>query len=77
MDLETYRKIGQNAAKYVKGEKVTPVECTNDPMVRAKYQVKAALMHIVETAVSYTHLIDTDEANAAKIATGNTVTIIK
>lgn len=49
MDLETYRKIGQNAAKYVKGEKVTPVECTNDPMVRAKYQVKAALMHIVET----------------------------
>ena len=25
------------------------VECTNDPMVRAKYQVKAALMHIVET----------------------------
>lgn len=49
MDLETYRKIGRNAAKYVKGEKVTPIECTNDPMVRAKYQVKAALMHIVET----------------------------
>lgn len=49
MDLDTYRKVGQNAAKYVKGEKVTPVECTNDPMVRAKYQVKAALMHIIET----------------------------
>lgn len=49
MDLETYRKIGRNAARYVKGEKVTPIECTNDPMVRAKYQVKAALMHIVET----------------------------
>ena len=49
MTLETYRKIGQNAARYVKGEKVTPVECTNDPMVRAKYQVKAALMHMVET----------------------------
>lgn len=49
MDLETYRKIGRNAAKYVKGEKVTPIECTNDPMIRAKYQVKAALMHIVET----------------------------
>lgn len=49
MDLETYRKIGQNAAKYVKGEKVTPIECTNDPMVRAKFQVKAALMHIIET----------------------------
>lgn len=49
MDLDTYRKIGKNAAKYVKGEKVTPIECTNDPMVRAKYQVKAALMHIIET----------------------------
>ncbi|MDY5022273.1 MAG: propanediol/glycerol family dehydratase medium subunit [Blautia sp.] len=49
MDLETYRKIGKNAAKYVKGEKVTPIECTNDPMVRPKYQVKAALMHIIET----------------------------
>lgn len=49
MTLDTYRKIGRNAAKYVKGEKVTPIACTNDPMVRAKYQVKAALMHIIET----------------------------
>lgn len=49
MDLDTYRKIGKNAAKYVKGERVTPIECTNDPMVRAKFQVKAALMHIIET----------------------------
>lgn len=49
MTLDTYRKIGKNAAKYVKGEKVTPIEVTNDPMVRAKYQVKAALMHIIET----------------------------
>lgn len=49
MDLDTYRKIGRNAAKYVKGEKVTPIECINDPMVRAKFQVKAALMHIIET----------------------------
>lgn len=49
MDLETYRKIGQNAAKYVKGEQVIPVPCTNDPMSRPKYQVKAAIMHIAET----------------------------
>lgn len=49
MTLETYRKIGQNAAKYVKGEQVVPVPSTNDPMVRPKYQVKAALMHIAET----------------------------
>ena len=49
MNLETYRKIGQNAAKYVKGEQVVPVPCTNDPMTRPKYQVKAAIMHIAET----------------------------
>lgn len=49
MTLETYRKIGRNAARYVKGEKVTPIESINDPMVRAKFQVKAALMHIRET----------------------------
>lgn len=49
MDLETYRQIGKNAAKYVKGEQVIPVPCTNDPMSRPKYQVKAALMHITET----------------------------
>lgn len=49
MNLETYRHIGKNAAKYVKGEQVVPVPCTNDPMSRPKYQVKAALMHIAET----------------------------
>ena len=49
MTLETYRQIGQNAAKYVKGEQVTPVSCTNDPMSRPRYQVKAAIMHIAET----------------------------
>ena len=49
MDLDTYRKIGQNAAKYVKGEQVVPIPCTNDPMTRPKYQVKAAIMHIAET----------------------------
>ena len=47
--LETYRIIGKNAAKYAKGEKVSPIEGKNDPMVRASYQVKAALMHIKET----------------------------
>ena len=48
MTLDTYRRIGKNAAKYATGEKVTPIESTNDPMVRAKFQVKAALMHIME-----------------------------
>ncbi len=49
LNLETYRRIGRNAARYAKGEKVTPIECANDPMARAKYQVKSALMHIMET----------------------------
>ena len=49
MTLETYRRIGRNAARYAKGEMVTPIESVNDPTVRAKYQVKAALMHIIET----------------------------
>ena len=49
MTLETYRQIGQNAAKYVKGEQVVPIPCTNDPMSRPRYQVKAALTHIAET----------------------------
>ena len=49
MTPETYRHIGKNAAKYVKGETVTPVPSVNDPMVRPKYQVKAAIMHIAET----------------------------
>lgn len=49
LTLEIYRIIGRNAAKYAKGEVVLPVATQNDPMVRPKYQVKAALMHTVET----------------------------
>lgn len=47
--LKTYRAIGRNAAMYAKGLMVKPVEVQNDYTVRAKYQVKAALMHIKET----------------------------
>lgn len=49
LTLETYRKIGKNAAKYAKGEQVTPIPIQNDPMCRPKFQVKAALMHTIET----------------------------
>ena len=49
LTLELYRIIGKNAAKYAKGERVIPIATQNDPMVRPKYQVKAALMHTVET----------------------------
>lgn len=36
MNLETYRQIGQNAAKYVKGEQVVPIPCT---MIRCPDQI--------------------------------------
>lgn len=49
LSLETYRNIGKHAAKYAKGEMVSPIPTQNDPMVRPKYQVKAALMHTIET----------------------------
>jgi hypothetical protein len=46
---EIYRRIGKNAALYAKGMRALPIEAMNDHTVRAKYQVKAALMHIKET----------------------------
>ncbi|MDR3589825.1 MAG: propanediol/glycerol family dehydratase medium subunit [Negativicutes bacterium] len=49
LDLETYRAIGRNAAKYAKGESPTPVPTKNDQMARPKYQAKAAVLHIKET----------------------------
>lgn len=47
--LDTYRKIGKNAARYAKQMHVEPIPMENDPNIRAKYQVKAALMHTKET----------------------------
>ncbi|WKY43631.1 propanediol/glycerol family dehydratase medium subunit [Eubacteriaceae bacterium ES2] len=49
IDLETYRAIGKNAAKYAKGESPKPVPVRNDQMARPAYQAKAALLHIKET----------------------------
>ncbi|HMM21104.1 MAG TPA: propanediol/glycerol family dehydratase medium subunit [Selenomonadales bacterium] len=49
LDLEAYRAIGRNAAKYAKGESPTPVPTRNDQMARPKYQAKAAVLHIKET----------------------------
>ncbi|WP_434777900.1 propanediol/glycerol family dehydratase medium subunit [Neisseria sp. Ec49-e6-T10] len=49
IDLETYRAIGKNAAKYAKGEAPNPVPVRNDQMARPKYQATAALLHIKET----------------------------
>ena len=49
VELETFRAIGRNAAKYAKGENPTPVPVRNDPMARPKYQGLAALLHNKET----------------------------
>ncbi|MBC3797174.1 propanediol/glycerol family dehydratase medium subunit [Acetobacterium paludosum] len=49
IDLETFRAIGKNAAKYAKGESPAPVPVKNDQMARPAYQAKAALLHIKET----------------------------
>jgi propanediol dehydratase medium subunit len=49
IDLETYRAIGKNAAKYAKGESPAPVPVRNDQMARPAFQAKAALLHIKET----------------------------
>ncbi|MDQ0379178.1 propanediol/glycerol family dehydratase medium subunit [Amycolatopsis thermophila] len=49
MDLETFRKVGRNAARYAKGESPEPVPSRNDFMARPRWQAKAALLHIKET----------------------------
>ena len=49
IDLDTYRKIGKNAAQYAKGEAPTPVTVRNDQMARPTYQALSALLHIKET----------------------------
>ncbi len=55
LTLEHYRMIGRNAACYVAGKNVTPIKPLNDPMIRAKFQVKAAIMHIKETEAVVKH----------------------
>jgi len=49
VEIETFRAIGRNAAKYAKGENPSPVPVRNDPMARPKYQGLAALLHNKET----------------------------
>lgn len=49
IDLKTYRSIGKNAAKYAKNQNPIPIKVKSDCMIRPKYQVKAALLHIKDT----------------------------
>ena len=48
LDLETFRSIGRNAARYAKGESPEPVPMRNDQMARPRWQAKAALLHLKE-----------------------------
>ena len=49
LDLNSYRTIGRNAAKYAKGEPVTPVPTRIDNTARLKYIVKTTILHLHET----------------------------
>lgn len=60
IDLDTYRQIGKNAAKYAKGDSPTPVPIRNDQMARPTYQAKSALLHLKETS-----LVDINKAPRA------------
>jgi hypothetical protein len=50
LDLEKYRAIGRNAARYAKGESPAPVPQISDQMARPKYQAIAAVYHNRETS---------------------------
>lgn len=50
IDLEMYRAIGRNAARYTKGTTPSPVPQKNDQMARPKYQAIASVFHIRETS---------------------------
>jgi propanediol dehydratase medium subunit len=50
VDLETYRAIGRNAARYAKADSPPPVAQKNDQMARPRYQAIAAVFHIRETS---------------------------
>ena len=49
LTLDSYQVIGQNAAKYAKGEPVLPVPIQIDNMARLKYIVNTTLLHHRET----------------------------
>ncbi|MDB8792658.1 propanediol/glycerol family dehydratase medium subunit [Romboutsia sp. 1001216sp1] len=63
LDLDTFRAIGKNAAKYAKGESPNPVPTKNDQMARPKFMAIAALLHIKETK----HIIENKKPNDIKV----------
>ncbi|ADQ14429.1 propanediol/glycerol family dehydratase medium subunit [Halanaerobium hydrogeniformans] len=53
IDLETFRQIGTNAARYAKGENPDPVPTRNDQMARPKYQAISAVLYNKEVKFLY------------------------
>lgn len=49
LDLDTYRRIGRNAARYAAGKPTTPVPVEIDNTARLKLFVQTTLMHLRET----------------------------
>ena len=49
LDLENYRQIGRNAARYASEQAVTPVPVKIDSTARLRLIVQTTLMHLRET----------------------------
>jgi len=49
LDLDTYRQIGRNAARYALGRPTAPVAVKIDNTVRLRLIVQTTLMHLLET----------------------------
>lgn len=54
--LETYFTLGSNAARYAKGEPVSPLPTVIDNTARLKYIVQTTLMHMKETEEVNPHI---------------------
>jgi propanediol dehydratase medium subunit len=49
LDLDTYRQIGRNAARYATGQPTTPVPVKIDNTARLRLIVQTTLLHLRET----------------------------
>ncbi|MEW5979995.1 MAG: glycerol dehydratase reactivase beta/small subunit family protein [Acidobacteriota bacterium] len=49
LTLDSYQAIGQNAARYARGEPVLPVPIQIDNMARLRYIVQTTILHLLET----------------------------
>jgi hypothetical protein len=49
LDLDTYRQIGRNAARYAAGQPTRPVPVKIDNTARLRLIVQTTLLHLLET----------------------------